>query len=148
MAPADPRLPARSGRPDHRARPPGRPQQPAAGLGPALGVRGPGSWPAATLTLTMHAAADRNAGPALNRRVAGRERANSRGDATRQDLLMTAEQLFAERGIEAVPLRDIGSAAGQKNHAVVQYHFGDRESLVREVIAFRASLSERLRVEM
>jgi AcrR family transcriptional regulator len=96
----------------------------------------------------MHAAADRNAGRALNRRLASRERANSRGDATRLDLLMTAEQLFAERGIEAVPLRDIGVTAGQKNHAVVQYHFGDRESLVREVIAFRASLSERLRVEM
>jgi AcrR family transcriptional regulator len=96
----------------------------------------------------MHAAADKNAGRALNRRVSSRERANSRGDATRQDLLNTAEQLFAERGIEAVPLRDIGAAAGQKNHAVVQYHFGDRESLVREVIAFRASLSERLRMEM
>ncbi|HMD95458.1 MAG TPA: TetR/AcrR family transcriptional regulator [Trebonia sp.] len=61
---------------------------------------------------------------------------------------MTAEQLFAEHGIAAVPLRDIGIAAGQKNHAVVQYHFGDRESLVREIIAFRATLSERLRVEM
>ena len=96
----------------------------------------------------MHAAADRNAGLALNRRLASRERANSRGDATRLDLLMTAEQLFAQHGIEAVPLRDIGIAAGQKNHAVVQYHFGDRESLVREVIAFRASLSERVRVEM
>ncbi|HEX3715797.1 MAG TPA: TetR/AcrR family transcriptional regulator [Trebonia sp.] len=60
---------------------------------------------------------------------------------------MTAEQLFAEHGIAAVPLRDIGIAAGQKNHAVVQYHFGDRESLVREIIAFRATLSERLRVE-
>jgi AcrR family transcriptional regulator len=61
---------------------------------------------------------------------------------------MTAEQLFAEHGIAAVPLRDIGIAAGQKNHAAVQYHFGDRESLVREIIAFRATLSERLRVEM
>ena len=61
---------------------------------------------------------------------------------------MTAEQLFAEHGIAAVPLRDIGIGAGQKNHAVVQYHFGDRESLVREIIAFRATLSERLRVEM
>jgi len=84
----------------------------------------------------------------LNRRLASRERANSRGDATRQDLLTTAEQLFAERGIAAVPLRDIGIAAGQKNHAVVQYHFGDRESLVREIMAYRATLSERLRVEM
>ena len=61
---------------------------------------------------------------------------------------MTAERLFATRGITAVPLRDIGIGAGQKNHAVVQYHFGDRESLVREMIAFRATLSERLRVEM
>lgn len=61
---------------------------------------------------------------------------------------MMAEQLFAEHGIAAVPLRDIGIAVGQKNHAVVQYHFGDRESLVREIIACRATLSERLRVEM
>lgn len=84
----------------------------------------------------------------MNRRLASRERANSRGDATRQDLLTTAEQLFAEHGIAAVPLRDIGIAAGQKNHAVVQYHFGDRESLVREIITYRATLSEQLRVEM
>lgn len=84
----------------------------------------------------------------MNRRLASRERANSRGDATRLDLLEAAEQLFAEHGIAAVPLRDIGLAAGQKNHAVVQYHFGDRESLVSEIIAYRATLSERLRVEM
>lgn len=87
-------------------------------------------------------------GRAVNRRLASRERANSRGDATRVDLITTAEQLFAEQGIAAVPLRDIGIAAGQKNHAAVQYHFGDRESLVREVITYRAELSERLRVEM
>ena len=30
----------------------------------------------------------------MNRRLASRERANSRGDATRLDLLLTAEQLF------------------------------------------------------
>lgn len=58
----------------------------------------------------MLAAADQNAGRALNRRLASWERANSRGDATRQDLLMTADS-FAEHGIEAVPLRDIGIAA-------------------------------------
>ncbi|MFF0815034.1 TetR family transcriptional regulator [Rhodococcus sp. NPDC003318] len=81
-------------------------------------------------------------------RPAGKERVNSRGDATRQLLLVTAEQLFAERGIAAVPLRDIGIAAGQKNHAVVQYHFGDRESLVSEIIALRAQASEERRVEM
>ena len=84
----------------------------------------------------------------MSGRLAGRERANSRGDATRLDLLTTAERLFAQHGIAAVPLRDIGATAGQKNHAVVQYHFGDREGLVREIVAFRAALSERLRVEM
>jgi AcrR family transcriptional regulator len=61
---------------------------------------------------------------------------------------MTAEQLFAERGIAAVPLRDIGAAAGQKNNGVVQYYFGDRDSLVRDIIAYRAEVSEKLRVEM
>ncbi len=84
----------------------------------------------------------------LNRRLAARDRANSRGDATRQRLLTTAEQLFAERGIDLVPLRDIGIAAGQKNNAVVQYHFGDRESLIAEIFAYRATTSEAGRVEL
>lgn len=68
---------------------------------------------------------------------------NARGDATRELILLTAERLFAERGIEAVPLRDIGVAAGQKNNVAVQYHFGDRENLVRAIAAYRADfLSE------
>lgn len=77
-----------------------------------------------------------------------KERVNARGDETRRTLLIAAEKLFAERGIEAVPLRDIGIAAGQKNHAVVQYHFGDRTTLVRELVAFRAPIAEDRRVEM
>ena len=63
---------------------------------------------------------------------------NARGDATRELILLTAERLFAERGIEAVPLRDIGLAAGQKNNVAVQYHFGDRENLVVAIAAYRA----------
>ena len=85
---------------------------------------------------------------ALSRRLATRERVNSRGDATRQVILATAEQLFAERGIAAVPLRDIGLAAGQKNNVAVQYHFGDRERLLREITSYRAAASEQCRVEM
>jgi AcrR family transcriptional regulator len=53
-------------------------------------------------------------------------------------ILLTAERLFAERGIEAVPLRDIGQAADQKNNFAVQYHFGDRENLVRAIAAYRS----------
>jgi len=77
----------------------------------------------------------------------GRDRPNSRGDATRLRILLKAEELFAERGIDAVPLRDIGVAAGQKNNVAVQYHFGDRETLVREIAKYRAQAGEKIRSE-
>ena len=66
------------------------------------------------------------------------KRANARGEATRELILLTAERLFAERGIEATPLRDIGIAADQRNHFAVQYHFGDREHLVQAIAEYRA----------
>jgi AcrR family transcriptional regulator len=67
-----------------------------------------------------------------------REGTNARGEATRELILLTAERLFAARGIEAVPLRDIGAAAEQKNHFAVQYHFGDRDRLVHAIVVYRA----------
>ncbi|MFI5045681.1 MAG: TetR family transcriptional regulator [Acidimicrobiia bacterium] len=78
----------------------------------------------------------------------GRDRPNSRGDATRLLILLKAEELFALRGIAAVPLRDIGAAAGQRNNVAVQYHFGDRETLLREITAYRARSSEAMRAEL
>lgn len=78
----------------------------------------------------------------------GRDRPNSRGDATRLLILLKAEELFAERGIEAVPLRDIGIAAGQKNNVAVQYHFRDRETLLREIASYRFHVSESIRAEL
>ncbi|RZL70382.1 MAG: TetR/AcrR family transcriptional regulator, partial [Rhodococcus sp. (in: high G+C Gram-positive bacteria)] len=99
-------------------------------------------------TAPARPAENRASADTVSRRSAGKERVNARGDATRQLLLTTAEKLFAERGIAAVPLRDIGAAAGQKNHAVVQYHFGDKETLVGEIVAYRAAIGEKRRVEM
>jgi AcrR family transcriptional regulator len=62
---------------------------------------------------------------------------SSRGVATRVALVETAERLFAEQGIESVSLRDISSAAGQRNHSAAQYHFGDRAGLVAAVFEHR-----------
>jgi AcrR family transcriptional regulator len=53
---------------------------------------------------------------------------------TREKILRAAEQLLAARGIEGVSLREINRAAAQSNTGAVQYHFGDRDGLVRAVI--------------
>ena len=68
----------------------------------------------------------------------------ARGDAARSALVEAAERLFAQRGIEAVSLRDVSAAAGQKNHNAAQYHFGDRLGLVAAVYENRmAEVEER-----
>ncbi len=52
----------------------------------------------------------------------------------KQRLLDAAEQLFAERGFEAVSVRDI-TKQSQANVAAVNYHFGSREQLIALAIA-------------
>jgi AcrR family transcriptional regulator len=54
---------------------------------------------------------------------------------TRGRLVNAAAHLFARRGIETVPLRDIGALAGQRNASAVQYHFGGRWDLVAAILA-------------
>jgi AcrR family transcriptional regulator len=76
------------------------------------------------------------------------ERRNTRGEATRRLILDAAERLFAEKGVSAVPLRDIGIAAGQRNHAAVQYHFGDRDQVVTAIMERRGSESEVRRADL
>jgi AcrR family transcriptional regulator len=66
------------------------------------------------------------------------DRGNASGRATRERLILLAERMFAERGIEAVSLRAIGDAAGQRNKMAVQYHFGDRAALVGAIYAYRS----------
>ena len=52
---------------------------------------------------------------------------------TRERLLQAAAQLFAERGFKKVTVRDICRAA-RANVAAVNYHFGDKIGLYREVL--------------
>lgn len=56
------------------------------------------------------------------------------GNDTRDRIVRAAEQLFAERGIAAVSLREINRAAEQHNTGAVQYHFGDREGLLKALV--------------
>lgn len=54
---------------------------------------------------------------------------------TRDKLLSAAEQLFAERGVDAVSLREITRAAGARNVIAVQYHFEDRAGVLTAILA-------------
>jgi AcrR family transcriptional regulator len=58
-------------------------------------------------------------------------------DATVKKLIVVAERLYAERGIDRVSLRQIAEEAGQRNPAVVQYHFGTREDLWCAILVTR-----------
>ncbi|MFG2210056.1 TetR family transcriptional regulator [Streptomyces sp. NPDC048638] len=57
----------------------------------------------------------------------------TRGSTTREVMAEVALRMFAERGIDAVSLREITAASGQRNKSAAQYHFGSKEHLVREI---------------
>jgi AcrR family transcriptional regulator len=56
---------------------------------------------------------------------------------TRERIIDAAEALIAERGLDAVSLRMITTAASTGNASAIQYHFGDRAGLIRAVLARR-----------
>ncbi len=56
---------------------------------------------------------------------------------TREALLLAGERLIAENGIDAVSLRQINTAAGQRNSSAAHYHFGSKEALVRAIFDYR-----------
>ena len=80
-----------------------------------------------------------------------REERRRRADltaATRIKIMEAAERLFADRGIDGVPLREIAAAAGQGNNTAVQYHFGTKERLVYDIFDYRTNLFEPQRAAM
>lgn len=66
---------------------------------------------------------------------------------TEQRLLAAAEQLFADRGIDAVSLRAV-MAAADANVASVHYHFGSKDALVEALISQRGDQVHARRAEL
>lgn len=58
-------------------------------------------------------------------------------DETKLRIIAAAESLYAKRSIESVSFREIAQAAGNRNTNAVQYHFGNRETLVQAIFAWR-----------
>lgn len=55
--------------------------------------------------------------------------------STRDLLLDAATRLFAERGVDNVPIAEIVRAANQRNTSAIHYHFGNRDEVLRAVLA-------------
>ncbi|WP_420995279.1 TetR/AcrR family transcriptional regulator [Cupriavidus sp. 30B13] len=64
---------------------------------------------------------------------------------TARRMLEIAERLFAEHGVELVPLRQIVVEAGQRNRSALHYHFGSREALVSQLLNFRLAHINKVR---
>lgn len=71
-----------------------------------------------------------------------------RSAATREHMLNIAEAIFAERGIDAVSMRQLALEMGQANNSAIQYHFGGKAGLLAEIIRRRVAAFEPRRQEL
>lgn len=71
---------------------------------------------------------------------------NPESAATRERLLDAAERLFAERGFRSASVRDI-TRESSCNIAAVNYHFGGKSNLYREVFLRRLRAVRQARIE-
>ena len=69
-------------------------------------------------------------------------------EPAREALIAVAERLFAERGVDAVTVRDIVKAAGQRNSSAVQYHFGNKAGLLQAILNPHQARLDARRAEM
>jgi len=65
---------------------------------------------------------------------------------TKTALIRSAERLIAEKGLGGVSVKEITNRAGAKNPSAVHYHFGNIETLIKEVFVQRFSRIEAERV--
>lgn len=75
-------------------------------------------------------------------------RTSAASASTREALILAGEKLFGEHGIDGVSLRQINTAAGQRNSSAAHYHFGSKDALVNAVYEYRMERVNRRRLEM
>ena len=82
-------------------------------------------------------------------RRAGRASAATslRKRSTKERLIDAGEHLFGRHGFDGISLREIATAAGQSNNNVVQYHFKNKQGLIRAILEDRVGRIEVLRCE-
>jgi AcrR family transcriptional regulator len=57
--------------------------------------------------------------------------------STKEQLVLSAERLFALHGIDGVSLRQVAAEAGAGNNSAVRYHFGSKDGLVEAILMYR-----------
>jgi AcrR family transcriptional regulator len=74
--------------------------------------------------------------------------AGARGDSeqTKAAIIEAARDLFAERGVKAVRVRDIAAQAGV-THALVHRYFGSKEDIVGEILRREVSMMSKAATE-
>ncbi len=66
---------------------------------------------------------------------------------THERIILSAEQLFGKYGIDAVSMRQINVAAGQRNSSAAHYHFGSKEALITVTFHYRMERVNRRRLQ-
>jgi AcrR family transcriptional regulator len=57
--------------------------------------------------------------------------------STKEQILLTAERMMADHGVDGVSMRQIGTAVGSGNNSAVLYHFGSKDKLVEAIFEHR-----------
>lgn len=68
-----------------------------------------------------------------------------KADIARDAIKRAAQSLFAARGVDAVSVREILTAAGHRNGASLHYYFGSKDDLVEQLVIDGARLIDERR---
>lgn len=81
------------------------------------------------------ATADRQANTVAERSTGSADRRRQRGEASIQRIIDAAIELIAEEGLSSLTMQAIAKQAGASN-ALVVFHFGNKENLLRAVLQY------------